>query len=54
MSFRSGALYRAFRDFDCDGCFAPIREGEEFGYVDGEKNCEDCWDAAGLEYEWDF
>lgn len=54
MPFRSGATYRAYRDFDCEHCFCTIWEGDEFGYVDGEKACEACWDGAGLEDDWDI
>lgn len=46
MPFRSGTVYRAYRDFECDLCFCDIYEGDDFGYVDGEKVCEPCWDAA--------
>ncbi len=52
MPFRSGTTYRAFRDLDCAGCFTTIEKGEEYGYVDGEMNCEFCWDAVGLEDGW--
>lgn len=52
MPFRSGTTYRAFRDFDCEECFGMIWEGDEFGYVDGEKVCENCWDLAGEDEGW--
>lgn len=52
MPFRSGTVYRAYRDFDCDLCFCTIYEGDDFGYVDGEKVCEPCWDAADEEPGW--
>jgi hypothetical protein len=29
-----------------------IWEGDEFGYVDGEKACENCWDVAGEDEGW--
>jgi len=47
VPFRSGAVYRSYKDFDCFECFGAVEEGEEYGYVDGEKVCEDCWDVAG-------
>lgn len=52
MPFRSSATYRAFRDFDCEECFGMIWEGDEFGYVDGDKVCENCWDIAGEDEGW--
>jgi hypothetical protein len=54
MAFRSGSTYRAFRDFDCELCFCTIWEGDEFGYVDGEKACENCWDVAREDEGWDL
>lgn len=47
MARVSRSTVRAFNDTECDICFLDIWEGDEIGWVDGEKACENCWEEAG-------
>ena len=41
---KSRDTYPAYSDTECEGCGLNIWEGDEIGFVDGEKVCERCWE----------
>lgn len=43
---KSPTTYPAYSEQDCEMCFTTIWEGDDLGFVEGEKACYDCWDAA--------
>lgn len=49
MAKRSRTLFPAYNDTECDVCFGTIWEGEELGFVEGEKACQDCWELAEMD-----
>lgn len=43
---KSANTYPAFGDTECESCGVDIWEGEDIGFVNNEKVCEDCWYEA--------
>jgi hypothetical protein len=41
---RSQSTYLAFTDTECDICLQPIEEGEDLGFVYGDRACLWCWE----------
>lgn len=41
---RSRSTYAAYADTDCEICLQPIWEGDDIGFVHGEKACLWCWE----------
>ena len=44
--YKSSELYPAFSDTECENCGGDIWEGDDLGFVQGEKVCEFCWEDA--------